>query len=81
MSGKQPLPPRLQSEQIPLATLERIVFGTSVARHVAITDTDSLPYLTAQRIWDNVQAWASSGDWPDRRRTAAEIDTEEVGSE
>lgn len=61
---------------VPEEVLNQIVFGTRVARFIAITDPDDMPAVTAKRIWDNIQCYLSTGDWPDRRRTAAEIDAE-----
>lgn len=79
---KRPVPPTLPfASSVSADVLEQIVFGTKIARHVAITDPQDLPAVTARRIWDNIEAYLRTGDWPDRRRTAAEIDAEEAGAQ
>lgn len=76
---KTPVAARLPfATSVSAEVLEQIVFGTTVARSIAITDPEMLPSLTAKRIWDNIQCYLSTGDWPDRRRTAAEIDAEDA---
>lgn len=56
--------------------IKQIVLGTNIARSVAIEDPDTIPGITAARIWDNLSSYFLIGDWPDRRRTAAEIEAE-----
>jgi hypothetical protein len=78
---KTPVAPTLPfATAVPAEILEQIVFGTKIARFIAITDPDEMPAVIAKRIWENVQSYLRSGDWPDRRRTAAEIDEEEAAS-
>lgn len=62
------------------ATAKDIVFGTRVSRFVEGEPAEDIVQITAARIWDNLSAYFNSGDWPDRRRTAEEIDAEEAAS-
>lgn len=54
-----------------------IVFDTKIARSLIYTERpEVLVGLTAERIWSNLSAYFACGDWPDRRRPAAEIDAD-----
>jgi hypothetical protein len=76
---KVPVPTPLPfAESVPADVLQQIVFGSRIARSVAITDPYELPALTAKRIWSNIECYLATGDWLDRRRSAAEIDAEEL---
>lgn len=46
-------------------TARRIVFGATVARHIAITETpEDLVRATAARIWDEFETYFALGEWP-----------------
>lgn len=73
---------RLTGELAGVAAAARaVVFGTSVARSLVYTERpEALVGIVAERIWSNLDAYFTTGDWPDRRRSAAEVDAEEFGS-
>lgn len=60
------------------AQVKEIVFGTQVARSLEVEAPAVIVQVTAERIWGNLAAYFVTGDWPDRRRTAAEIDAEDA---
>lgn len=59
-----------------LATVRAIVFGTRIARSVEIETPDIIVGVVRDRIWDNLRAFLAVGDWPDRLRSAEEIDAD-----
>ena len=59
------------------AKVREIVFGTRVAGSISIETPETIVRTTAERIWKNLDAYVTTGDWPDRRRTAEEVDREE----
>jgi hypothetical protein len=65
--AKRPVQGELRPQTIDRATAQAIVFGTSLARSLLITETpEALVGLTAERIWDNFETYFLLGEWPMR---------------
>jgi hypothetical protein len=72
---------QMPTEVVPAEIREQIkevVFGTPISRSVEVEPPDVIVQATRDRIWANLSGYLTSGDWADRRRTAAEIDAEDA---
>lgn len=86
LSHDVPTPPERVKPTVPDGTvtdLIDLVNSTTLSRFAAEEELDhggidALYRLFTARVVDNITAWAASGDWPDRRRTAAEVVAELV---
>lgn len=80
MTEKKPSDQPTPIRTLDYETAKAIVFGTVIARSVEVEKPHVIVQVTAALIWDNLNAYLATGDWPDRRRTADEIDAEEVAA-
>lgn len=75
-----PIPDRPRPD-LPDGTFQQVldlINSTTVSRFAAEETMahggiDALYRLFVARLVDNLTAWRASGDWPDRRQTAAEL--------